>query len=635
VLALLHSTFAGNGNPEPVSMNCLSLAAQANGNPTSFVNKYQRMVMKAGIIRRYGAHFVALTGTMLLGWCLISVDVTAQAGVTKNSKETVTEGETAGGPGAVPAGPVDEFDRGVPRTTVEGFLDAVQGGDFERAAHYLDLRNIPRSMEKMEGPELARQLKIVLDRALRIDLELVSSAPRGNLEDGLPEYRESLGRIQTPERTVDLFLQRIPREDRVFIWKFSNKTIAEIPYLYEHFGYRPFEEKVSNLFPHFVLLGWETWQWLSLLVLIVLSYIAAWIPTWCLGLILRRKDDERSRELSRLVTVSIRVLLWVVIIFFGIHIIGPSRTLRSALEAGTLLIVAVVWVAIKFVDLAFLWLSGRMRERGQVGNVALLKPMRTMSKVIIVLLALLFWLDNIGFSIGTLLTGLGVGGIAIVLAVQDSLKNIIGSINIVLDKPFQVGERIVAKGHDGVVEEIGLRSTKMRLLTGHQASIPNFEMANADIENIGRRPHIRRLTNLGIAYDTPPEEVEKAVTIIQEILANNKEMDPEFPPRAYFNEFNRDSFNIMMMYWYYPADYWAFNAFNEKINLQIMKAFEREGIRLALPSATTYLAHDDHRPLKFSFGSNLHEQGRMHHDEKASGAPEPMKPGEGESHGKA
>jgi len=153
------------------------------------------------------------------------------------------------------------------------------------------------------------------------------------------------------------------------------------------------------------------------------------------------------------------------------------------------------------------------------------------------------------------------------------------------------------KGHDGVVEEIGLRSTKIRLLTGHQTTIPNDEMARIDIENIGRRPHIRRLANISLSYDTPQEKVEKAVRIISDILNNHEGMDPELPPRVHFNDFNPDSFNIIMLYWYHPAVYWDFLAFNERVNSQIMKEFKKEGIKFAHPTTTTYLAQDSDRPL--------------------------------------
>jgi MscS family membrane protein len=129
-------------------------------------------------------------------------------------------------------------------------------------------------------------------------------------------------------------------------------------------------------------------------------------------------------------------------------------------------------------------------------------------------------------------------------------------------------------------------------------------MASINIENIGRRPSIRRLTNITITYDTPPEKVDRALTIIREILNNHEGMDPEFPPRVYFNEFNDVSLNLMMIYWYFPPNYWDFLAFNERVNLQIMKAFEAEGIEFAFPTTTTYLAQDDRRPLNITISSD-------------------------------
>jgi MscS family membrane protein len=225
----------------------------------------------------------------------------------------------------------------------------------------------------------------------------------------------------------------------------------------------------------------------------------------------------------------------------------------------------------------------------------LLRPAATATKILAVVIAFMFWMDNMGFRVSTILASLGVGGLAFALAAQDTLKNFIGSVIILLDKPFTIGQRIVAKGHDGIVEDIGFRSTKLRLLTGHQAVIPNETMAKENIENIGRRPHIRRLTNIHIAYGTPLEKVRKAVEIIQGVLEDHEGMDPEFPPRVYFNEFNRDSLNIMIFYWYHPADYWAYCEFSEKVNVQIMEVFEKEGIKFALPTSTTYLAGVDEK----------------------------------------
>jgi MscS family membrane protein len=185
-----------------------------------------------------------------------------------------------------------------------------------------------------------------------------------------------------------------------------------------------------------------------------------------------------------------------------------------------------------------------------------------------------------------------------------------------LDKPFRVGQRITVDGHEGTVEEIGFRSTRVRTLTGHLVTIPNEKMAGGNIENIAQRPSIRRKTNITITYDTPPARVEKAVNIIRDILDNHEGMHPDFPPRIYFNEFNDTSLNILMMYWYHPPDYWSFIAFNEKVNFQIMRAYEKENIEFAFPTTTAYLAQDDRRPLHISLSGDVHSTNRAELEDK-------------------
>jgi len=546
---------------------------------------------------------ISILVCLIVACLLASYTAMAQPAAQNVNK---TEGEAAGKSKKAetfPAGPVDEFDRGTPRSSVKGFFKAARGGDYERAAQYLDLRNLPRRIDKSEGPELARQLKIALDRTLWVELEQISGDPKGNVEDGLPSQRETLGYIKTPEKTVDILLQRIPREDGVLIWKFSNRTVAEIPQLYKHFGYRPFEEMLSKVFPDFTLLGWQLWQWALFLIALPLTYLAALLPTWIVGRLVRGRETEMSRKFSLLITGPIRVVLWVLFIRAAVSYIGVSATGRSLFSAGPLLTIALAWVAIRLADLVFDWWAENLQEKGEKSAVVLVQPVRKIAKGLVVLFAALLWLDNIGFNVSTLLAGLGVGGIAVALAAQDTLKNFFGSVMILLDKPFSVGQRVTVKGHDGVVEDIGLRSTKIRLLTGHQATVPNDQMANIDIENIGRRPHIRRLTNITITYDTPPEKIEKAVNIIETTLDNHEGMETDFPPRVYFNEFNPYSLNILVLYWYHPPDYWSFLAFSQRVNLQIMREFEKEGIQFAFPTSTTYLTQDDEQPLHISLAS--------------------------------
>ncbi len=203
-----------------------------------------------------------------------------------------------------------------------------------------------------------------------------------------------------------------------------------------------------------------------------------------------------------------------------------------------------------------------------------------------------------GLKIGPLLASLGIGGLAVALAAKDSIANFFGTLTILFDKPFQVGERIKIGDYDGTVELVGFRSTRIRLLTGHLVSIPNEKVVNSEVENIGRRPNIRWLTNIGIPYDTTPGKVLEAVEILRSILADHEGLHPDFPPRVHFNGFNDWSLNIAVVVWYHPPEWWDFQAWLQQTCLEILRRFETAGIDFAFPSQTLYLANEDKRQLK-------------------------------------
>lgn len=220
-------------------------------------------------------------------------------------------------------------------------------------------------------------------------------------------------------------------------------------------------------------------------------------------------------------------------------------------------------------------------------------------RIFIVIIGGMMVLQNLtGIKIGPLLASLGIGGLAVALAAKDSIANFFGTLTILFDKPFQVGERIVINAFDGTVENVGFRSTRIRLLNGHLVSIPNEKVVNSEVENIGRRPNIRWLTQIGITYDTPPEKVQEAVDILRQILQDHEGMDSEFPPRVHFNGFNDWSLNITVVVWYHPPEYWDFQAWLQRTCLEILTRFETAGIDFAFPSRTLYLANEDKRQLK-------------------------------------
>jgi MscS family membrane protein len=198
-----------------------------------------------------------------------------------------------------------------------------------------------------------------------------------------------------------------------------------------------------------------------------------------------------------------------------------------------------------------------------------------------------------GIKITPLIASLGIGGLAVAFAAKDSISNFFGTLTIIFDKPFQVGERIVINDYDGVVEEVGFRTTRVRTLNWHLVSIPNEKVVNSTLENIGKRPYIRWLTNIGITYDTPPAKVDRAVKIIISILDDHEGMQEDFPPRVYFNGFNDWNLNIMVIAWYHPAAYWDYQAWLQRTCLDIMKQFREEEIKFAFPSQTIYMTNDE------------------------------------------
>jgi MscS family membrane protein len=218
-------------------------------------------------------------------------------------------------------------------------------------------------------------------------------------------------------------------------------------------------------------------------------------------------------------------------------------------------------------------------------------------------------------QVTSILAGLGIGGLAVALAAQDSIKNVFGSLVIIADKPFMIDERIVVDNVDGIVEEVGVRSTRIRTMTGNVVTIPNGELANKTIENIGQRRTITRAMDITLTYDMSPEKVARAKQVVAEILAvgpkqggrteDGNVANPDLPPRIYFKEFANSSMNISVQYWYDSAKYWDYMAYNDWFNFELLKRFNAEGIDMAFPTQTLYLAGDAKRPLNIG---NLNQQ---------------------------
>ncbi len=498
----------------------------------------------------------------------------------------------------------DDLHRDTPQSSISHFLEALTEKDFKTASNYLDFRNLPTKIKKIPAEELTKKLEVVLDRAAWIDLAALSNKTAGYSDDNLPGFRDFLGRVKISENeSIDLLLQKVPGKKGFQIWKISNRTVAQIPTMYSVHGYSEFEQRFVDIFPEYELLGWQIWQWIFVFLIILTLFVSLSIPLWCISYFIKKQNATFSRNLASFVTGPLRLALLLYLSdYIVFQLITPSTAIRHLAELQTLKLLAVLWVTFNIIELGKDRIAQILEKQGLQNSSILLRPARTILRLVMLVLVVLVWLDNLGLSITTVLTGLGVGGIAFALAAQDTLKNLIGSLIILLDRPYVVGQRVIVAGHDGVVEEIGLRSTKLRLLTGHQSVIPNEVMAKSAIENVGRRPHIRRKDNIALPYDTPLHKVTKAVDIIRSILNNHEGMHEERPPQVYFESFQRDNISLVMYYWYHPGNIWDYMVFSQKVNEQIMEEFEKEGIFFALPANRTFLDPDYYNGKNSSSG---------------------------------
>ena len=341
------------------------------------------------------------------------------------------------------------------------------------------------------------------------------------------------------------------------------------------------------------------------LIWLAITLIVALAVGRLLRMLFRRLASRLESRGKRVRAIAVRSLdRGVVFLAFSVGMLVGLTTLAAGSPyeqeatalSNLLLVLALAYTLYRLVDVVEVWLGGIATKTESRLDDMMIPLVRTTLRVAIVVVALLTATEMlVQRPISAIVAGLGVGGIAIGLAAQDTIKNFFGSIMLFSDRPFEMGDRVVIDGHDGPVETVGFRSTRIRTLEGHLVTVPNGELANKTILNIGKRPNIRRVMNLGITYDTPPEKVERAIEILREILDHHEGMNPELPPRVLFNDFKDCSLNLMVIYWYHPPDYWAYAEFSERVNFEILRRFNEEGIEFAFPTQTVFVARDPNR----------------------------------------
>jgi MscS family membrane protein len=513
------------------------------------------------------------------------------------AQDVVTESGTVTVTTTPPPGPQDALNRGTPRGSIVGYLEACSTFDFEKAAEFLDLRNLPEEARELGGKELARQLNHVLSRSVWLDDYNVSDDPEGNKGDGLPEYRDELVVIRRLHGEQEpLWLQHIPRGDGEKIWKVSNRSVALIPELYEEFSYPQIIEKIRALFPEeAALLGLEAFKWFILITVILLS----WPVFYLLGRLLTELFSNREKEIYPVIRQALTgpfVALGILLIG-GLFLeeLGAGAYAQQIMKANTLSILVVVWALWSIINLYKKHKQDKLDKLGRPGAAKLMRPMAGFLKIVILVFGLLFWLNNIGVNITTLLAGLGVGGLAIALALQKPIEDMMGAFTIFSQATLRVGDFCRYGEITGTVEDIGLRTTRLRTLTNTLVSIPNSRIAYMEVENFTAREKIRFWPTLRLRYDTTPEQLRSVMDNILQMLEQHQRVHDE-PLRVRLTDFDEDAILVKVHSFLKTIDFPEALEIGEDLNFRILEIIHSAGARFALPGKSIYMEGEEVSP---------------------------------------
>jgi MscS family membrane protein len=361
-------------------------------------------------------------------------------------------------------------------------------------------------------------------------------------------------------------------------------------------GFQLPEELLPSILVDISLWEIRLWQWVALLALVFIATLVSWlVATLIVRVAQRLVEDAKARQhLVDLITGPIRLLLGLSIYYLGSLALRLSPPAQDFIGGAvrSLVIVAVTWLLARIVDVASRVLQERLVEQGQESALGLLPLGRKTVKVFLVIVAFIALLQNLGFNVTGLIAGLGVGGIAVALAAQRTLENLFGAITLSLDQPVRVGDFCRFGDKIGTVEEIGLRSTRIRTLERTVVSVPNSEFATLQLENFARRDAIWFHPKIGLRYETSADQLRYVLIEIKKMLLAHPKVSPD-PARVRFTGFGAYSLDLDIFAYIETSDINEFLAVQEDLLLRIMDIVEAAGSTFAFPSQTAYVGKDE------------------------------------------
>lgn len=503
---------------------------------------------------------------------------------------TQLTGQPAPAAAAAPA-PTDPLNRTTPSGCVLGFLQAAQSGDFGIAAQYLQMSAARR---QAEGEEIATQLKAVMDAAF-VGKVGNFTQPGGIPQEGVPFGHQKVGTMTSGDVEVDLDVVRVSDPNAGKIWLISAETLARVPELYDQVQARQVEHKLPGILVKHQIAGMPLWQWIGLLLAIPIAAALGWLVLALLGIPVRWWERRHGIDTSS--WHSAHPPLWlllgtlidrILVGYIGIPLLQRHYYYELASVA---LIISATWILWRFVRWTLRRVRLRALARGHAGTGSLVLLGERIIKAGIFLLGVFAVLSSLGFNMSTALAGLGIGGLAIGFGAQQTIANLFGGVSVLGDEVIRVGDVCRFGDRTGTVEDIGLRSTRVRTDERTLLAIPNGTVATINVENLSRRDKILFTTKLGLSSDSKPDHVRYVLAEIRHLLANHAKVEGK-TIRVRLTDVAGTSLTIEVFAYVLTRDYNEYAAVREDLLLRMMDIVEESGSGLATPSQTLYLAQN-------------------------------------------
>jgi MscS family membrane protein len=491
-----------------------------------------------------------------------------------------------------PAAKEDPLDRDSPQSAVVAFLEAAHAHDYGKAWRYMDLRNMPEEQRFKNGTELARQLETILDSDTRFDVGNLSRSAEGDLSDNLPPDHDMVDTFHVDNQTIPLELERVKLKSGLEVWLFSSESVAKIPLIAQQTNKSVIERHLPLPLVNWQLIGTPVWRWIGMVLLaIVLAAFSKWISRlvlWLTRFCFRRIAPAWNFGLLETFLGPLRLLLSVSLFRAGMEWFAPSALAR--LYLGRLLALlffwGVFWLCAVIIDVIVRHLRFRLEAKHRAFSYSVLPLSGRVAKVVLFLLIIAAVLTAWGYNTTTLLAGLGIGGVAIALASQKTIENLFGSVAVISDRPVSVGDFCKFGSSMGTVEDIGLRSTRIRTLDRTLVTIPNGSFSTMTLENFDRKDKQLFHLTLNLRRHTTPAQLRAVLDSVTKLLKETPKLETgDLPVR--FIGIGSYSLDVEIFIYILTLDGNEFMRVQQDLLLKIMDAVEEAGSALAVPTQAT------------------------------------------------